>query len=208
MIILALEFSSAVRSVAIVENETCRARISENFGKSTGMALIGQLLRESGLAPSNIDRLAIGLGPGSYAGVRSALAIAQGWQLARHAEVVGISSAELLAETAKEEGLRGEWPLALDAQRNEVYRAKYLLTGQAAQLLEPLRIVPAAELIRESQLLGPEANRWHPQARQIFPSAEILARLAATRASVPAEELEPIYLRETTFIKAPPTKNY
>jgi hypothetical protein len=57
-------------------------------------------------------------------------------------------------------------------------------------------------------LVGPEAARWFPTARVLFPSAATLAQLAAARDDfVAGEEIRPIYLRETNFVKAPPPRN-
>jgi hypothetical protein len=56
-------------------------------------------------------------------------------------------------------------------------------------------------------LLGPGAAAWFPSARDLYPDAAILGRLAIDRTDfVPGEKLEPIYLRETTFKKAPPSR--
>lgn len=202
MTILALEFSSPIRSVAVVSQGACLARVSERMGKSTGLALADQALRECGLPPSAIERLVVGLGPGSYAGVRSALAIVQGWQLAQNTPVAGVSSMEVLAETARAEGLRGPWTLVIDAQRNELYRALYDLSETESRCVERLRIVPAASVAGEPNLLGPMSPRF------LAPGAEILARLGSDRAAGPAESLEPVYLREASFVKAPPPRHY
>jgi hypothetical protein len=56
-------------------------------------------------------------------------------------------------------------------------------------------------------VLGPGAADWFPSARNLCPDAAILGRLASDRKDfVPGEKLEPIYLRETAFKRAPPTR--
>jgi hypothetical protein len=56
-------------------------------------------------------------------------------------------------------------------------------------------------------LIGPEVTKWFPAGRLVLPRAVTIARLAATRTDfLPGEKLEPIYLRETTFVKAPPPR--
>ena len=56
-------------------------------------------------------------------------------------------------------------------------------------------------------IVGPEVTRWFPSGRIVFPRAATLARLAASRTDfADGESLEPIYLRETTFVKAPPPR--
>src|SRR5687768_14502839 len=98
MKILALEFSSEQRSVAVVENDTVLGEARETAGKHTqAFGLIEQALAQAGLEREHIDCVAVGLGPGSYMGTRIAIAIAQGWQLARGVKTTGINSAEALA---------------------------------------------------------------------------------------------------------------
>ena len=56
-------------------------------------------------------------------------------------------------------------------------------------------------------IVGPEVDRWFPGARLMFPEAGALATLAVGRTDfVSGEKLEPIYLRATTFVKAPPRR--
>jgi len=54
-------------------------------------------------------------------------------------------------------------------------------------------------------LIGPEVTRWFPDGRMVFPRAAMLGQLALNRNDFDAgDKLEPIYLRETNFVKAPP----
>ena len=53
----------------------------------------------------------------------------------------------------------------------------------------------------------PIRTKWFPGGRIVFPRAAVLGQLALHRNNfVPGEKLEPIYLRETTFVKAPPPR--
>jgi len=55
--------------------------------------------------------------------------------------------------------------------------------------------------------MGARRRRAHAAGRVVLPRAVTIARLAATRTDfLPGEKLEPIYLRETTFVKAPPPR--
>ena len=77
------------------------------------------------------------------------------------------------------------------------------------QEIEPLKILPQAEIQSRADageiLAGPEVAKWFPNGRIIFPRAAMLAKLAAGRSDfVAGEKLEPVYLRETEFVKAPP----
>src|SRR5690606_35485611 len=78
MKILGLEFSSDLRSVAVGEISTSAARCIGTRAEpgprgSTGLTLVDRLLRESGIARQEIEVIALGLGPGSHAGIRSAI---------------------------------------------------------------------------------------------------------------------------------------
>ena len=76
---------------------TVRGRAEITEGRPTpALALIDHALREARLEREQIDRVAVGLGPGSYAGIRIAIALAQGWQLARKVSLLGISSADCI----------------------------------------------------------------------------------------------------------------
>src|SRR4051794_20423072 len=103
MKILPVEFSSGERSVAIVEKlpgaaSRLRGSALEEGGRSAhAFALIEQALQQARMEREEIDCVAVGLGPGSYTGIRAAIAFAQGWQLAREVKLVGISSVECLA---------------------------------------------------------------------------------------------------------------
>ncbi len=212
MKILALEFSTDQRSVALAVDGDIVATASEIATRAThAFALIEQVLAAAQLEREQIECLAIGLGPGSYTGIRSALALAQGWQLATSVKLLGVASTECLAAAAQAEGWFGKVNVVIDAQRNELYLARYEITSTGYHELAPLKLATLAEVQAQSAageiITGPEAGRWFPQARSLFPSAAVLARLAATRTNfVAGENLEPIYLRETNFVKAPPLR--
>lgn len=228
MRILALEFSSAQRSAAVLDagadGTTGRVGEAIETGGAPAMrpfALIEAALREAGAEREQIEAIAVGLGPGSYTGVRAAIALAQGWQLAsarggeagRGAgiQVFGVSSVECIAATAQEAGVIGSVSVVVDAQRGEFYLARYELSDAGWHELEPLRLAGRAEVqARDAAgetLIGPEVTRWFASGRVVFPRAAVLARLALKREPCArADALEPIYLRATSFAKAPPPR--
>jgi tRNA threonylcarbamoyladenosine biosynthesis protein TsaB len=206
MTILALEFSSPQRSVAVVRAGRVLGEAIET-GATRAFGLIEAALREAKLEREQIEVLAVGLGPGSYTGVRVALAMAQGWQLARGAKLLGVSSADCLAAQARVEGIFGRVNVMVDAQRNEFYLATYETSADGWNTIEPLRILTLQEVQSRAEareiLAGPEVTRWFPGGRTIFPRAATLARLAAgLNGFVAGEKLAPIYLREVNFTKA------
>ena len=212
MKILAVEFSSDHRSVAVWADGAIRGCAEETATRAThAIRLIEQSLAPAGLKQTDIDCLAIGLGPGSYTGIRAAIALAQGWQLARAVKLLGISSVDCLAAQARAEGCFGKINFVIDAQRNEFYLARYEISASATAALEPLKLATLQEvksLVAAGEIVaGPEVTRWFPEGRILIPNAAALAQLASTRSNfVPGEKLEPIYLRETTFVKAPPPR--
>lgn len=216
MKILAVEFSSEKRSVAIVSGTALEPRVcgfaEEIGGRNThAFALIEEALRQAKMEREEIECIGVGLGPGSYTGIRAAIALAQGWQLARDVKLVGIGSVECLAAQLRDQGTRGMVHLMVDAQRNEFYLATWELTDSGIFETSPLKIVPFAEIekkLREGEtVIGPEAIRWFGGAKNLFAEAGALGRIALSRTDfVPGEKLEPIYLRETNFLKAPPLR--
>jgi tRNA threonylcarbamoyl adenosine modification protein YeaZ len=229
MKILALEFSSPQRSVAVLDarpdpggpgalkaDSQMPGLLSEvvevGAFATRALGMIEEALRQTQVEREQIDCVAIGLGPGSYTGIRAAIAVAQGWQLARGVHLLGVSTAECLAVQAQAEGLCGRIAVVIDAQRNEFYLADYELKPGIRRPLEPLRLASRTE-VQECQnrgdvLIGPEVTNWFPAGRVIFPRAATVGRLALGRTDfVRGEALEPIYLRETHFVKAPPPRS-
>jgi tRNA threonylcarbamoyladenosine biosynthesis protein TsaB len=224
MKILAFEFSTSRRSVAVVEKigsapaprhgavgNSSMAEVVETSANADIPEMIDRALRGVGLEREQIELLAVGLGPGSYTGVRTSIALAQGWQLARSVPAIGVSSAEGLALAAASTGLVGRVNVVIDAQREEFYVAAYELSPDSAHETQALRI-ESLEQVRSRErsgelLVGPDVARWFPAARAVFPSAAFVAELALERLDLaPVVPMEPIYLRETSFVKAPPAR--
>lgn len=214
---LAIEFSSAERSVALLEKNDagkpkCVAQSSETGLSTTNtFGMIELALTKAGWEREEVEQIAVGLGPGSFTGVRAAIAIAQGWSLARDIKLQGVNSAEALAHRARAKGCVGRITVVSDAQRREFYVADVDLQPGEPIARPELRIATNAELTdRESQgtlLVGPEINKWFPAGRELYPDALNIGLIAMTRTDfVAGEKLEPVYPRETAFIKAPPPR--
>jgi tRNA threonylcarbamoyl adenosine modification protein YeaZ len=214
MKILAFEFSSSQRSVAVLNADesgviSTGEVVESSPGNSTQpLGMVERALNQAGLERGQIDCIAMGIGPGSYTSIRVAISLAQGWQLATNVKLSGVSSAECIAEQAVAEGLNGPFSVVVDAQRGEFYLAGYDCPDGQLREVAPLRIVSSDEVrAREKAgdvLVGPDVTRWFPGGRQVFPRAEVVATLALARRNfVSGEMLEPVYLRETQFVKAP-----
>ena len=233
MKILAVEFSSAQRSVAVWEAGGSAAspallgsalqpplpRLVNSqftiqnppFSSQRNLGLVEEALAGANCRREEIGALAVGLGPGSYTGIRGAIALAQGWQLGRDSRLLGVSSVECLAAQAQADGWRGPVNIIIDAQRSEFYLARYDLGQTGWREAVALRLAPLAEIQALAgagqALLGPDIARWFGSGKDLYPAAVMLGRLACARRDfVPGETLEPIYLRETAFKKAPPPR--
>ena len=215
MTILALEFSSNQRSAAVLRCAAPGDRIEEHELVETGSGPILDrleiLLRQSGIQREEIGVIAVGLGPGSYTGIRSAIAFAQGWQLGREVRLLGISSADAIAAQACSQGIVGNVAVAIDAHRGEYYLANYVLSDSQWRQTQDLQLVSpdaVVECQKQGQLvIGPEVEAIWPGARCVWPRAAMLAKLGVARTDfVNAEDLLPIYLRQTTFVKASPAR--
>ena len=197
MLTLAFDTATGVATSALVRDE----RI---LGESTGRAVevladADQLLRAAGVVPRDVDLLAVGVGPGSFTGVRIGLAAARGLALALDLPVAGVSTLDALAA-----GAPGAVPV-IDARRREVF---VLLTGQVRCLapdafdVDPARTYVGDGAVRYRTTIEAAGGVVPPDDSELHvPRARFHARLAG--AGGPAEQVEPLYLRIPDAEKAP-----
>ena len=179
--------------------------VEQAGGRSTNaFALIEKVLADAKISREQIEAIAVGLGPGSYTGIRAAIAVAQGWRLAREIKLLGVCSIAAIAAQAQAEKIFGRVNVVLDAQRGEFYLATWDISAAARREILPLKIAAASEVAARKaageMCLGPE------QARKFFPRAAEIAGLAGKKIPVGDEFLEPVYLRAASFVKAPPSR--
>lgn len=151
---IVLGFDTATPSTAVglrmSDGNTLQARDDpgpdEHPGHATRLlALVNDLLENANMGWSEIDRIAAGLGPGTFTGLRVGLATARGLAQSLGAELAGVSSLRALAEPATRSGLERSGVLAvLDARRGEVFAAAYEMTagGPAGELIAPRALAP------------------------------------------------------------------
>lgn len=163
MKILALDTATRHATVALLDENapSIVSREREVTTHSEGLlTMVDELLAEAGLAVRALDAIVVGLGPGSFTGLRIGLATAKGLCLAARLPLVGLSSLQPLAAAVAElrlpEGGDHEERLTcvvLDARRGEVFAQRY--RGERA--LEPERLCRpealAAELAESSDPL-------------------------------------------------------
>jgi tRNA threonylcarbamoyl adenosine modification protein YeaZ len=202
--ILCLEFASERRSAAVARDGVVLAESHILAGRATSAPnLIQEALRSAGLSPADVNHLAIGIGPGSYTGIRRSIATMQGWHLARGTPISPVNSFLTLAALAAQH-TPAPVILATDAQRGEWA----VVETHQGELASDLRLVPRAELdvwiAAGRPVVSPDAHLTG--ATRILPTAAQAALLAFGMPIVPPEELTAVYLREASFVKAPPAR--
>lgn len=186
---LALELSSAQGSIALLDGEQ-RLFVSEwaNDRKDSGPFF--EHLQGCLQKFDNPERIVVGLGPGSYAGTRIAIAAAIGLQAATGAALIGLPSLCAMPTTASKYMVVG------DARRESFF---FALVEERRCIEGPL-LCTSEELTERLETLdcpvfAAEPLPNFPTVVLIYPSAILLAQLA-TATSISIAPLEPIYLRE------------
>lgn len=110
---------------------------------------IDALMNEHGLARDQIACVAVGRGPGSFTGVRIALATAKGIAQGLGVALVGVSSLDVVAWNAQAAGARGQLVVVADAMRKEVYPVRFELSDAGIVRKEADRVIKAEDAARE-----------------------------------------------------------
>ena len=175
----------------------------EVLGERTSRAVtlledVDALLRQGGAHPRDLGALVVGIGPGSFTGVRIGLAVARGLALALDLPGAGVSTLDALAA-----GAPGATPV-VDARRREVFT---LVSGVPAVLAPAdLRVESGGVYIgdgalRYRELLEEQGAVVPPDADERHrPRARFHVQLA--REFGPVEEIEPLYLRVPDAVKS------
>ncbi len=157
--------------------------------------LIEQALTEAGIVRQDLTAIAVGVGPGPFTGLRVGLVTARTLGYVLEIPVYGVCSLDVLAVEAAAAGMPGEFVVATDARRKEVYLASY--DEQGARLDGPVVGKPA-DLATATTVVGPGGDLY-PEAfpHRSGPAAPSAGWLARAVAEELAELLdpEPLYLR-------------
>ena len=134
MRILGLDTTGAYCSVALVDTAEVLAHKSENIGRGHAERLapmVAEVLADAGLSAKDVDKISVCTGPGSFTGLRVALAFAKGFALPRKLPVIGLSSLAVWASQADPEGTKKVISIA-DVRRGELCWSA-VFCGQAAE---------------------------------------------------------------------------
>lgn len=232
MKLLAYDSSSPFLSAAMLDGEKLLAEIEEPaFTRRSGslVPILKEFVERTPIALSGLDYLAVGIGPGSFTGLRVGITTAKMLASARRSlRLVGVSSLETIAAGVQAVALGRPTAVILDAKKGLVYGALYRAAGSPEeQFLETL-VAPG--LFRVDELLGlirggaffvgdgaslytkriqhalGEEAEISADERMGYPRAEWVGRLALPlirrREWITARELKPIYLhsRECTVV--------
>ena len=134
------ELCASARTLKLVAHAEVEARRQSN---TQLIPRIDALLSECGVAREDIACVCVGRGPGSFTGVRIAMATAKGVASALEVGLVGVSSLDAVAWGVWDSGARGDVAVVADAMRKEVYPVRYLVDDTGAHRLEVDRVVKA-----------------------------------------------------------------
>lgn len=143
------------------------AEVQRDVGAAHGvelLSLLDECLAEAGIRLEEVEAVAVTLGPGSFTGLRVALATAKGLALAGEIPLVAVSTLEALAENVVERLRSGGWPSGplrapavpgagepaetsllwpcLDARKGEVYAAAFAVEGRPGAFPATRRLSP------------------------------------------------------------------
>jgi len=181
MLLLALDTSTRQASIALCSEDELVGEFSwqvSNAGNNHSVELLDRIRRlmvECGKAMSELDGIAVAKGPGSFNGLRVALATAKALAFALKIPLVGMSTLDSIA--TQERKWRGPVCAVLEAGRSELYAACYVfdevqnddgvITHQMLQLSDYLLDTPQ----RLAAYLQAQANDWLgvPGERQLPP---------------------------------------
>ena len=104
---------------------------------------IDRVLSHYGIARAQISCVVCGRGPGSFTGVRIALATAKGIAHALGVALVGVSTLDAIAWGAQDAGVRGTGAVVADAMRREVYPVRFRLSDNGVERLDADAVVKA-----------------------------------------------------------------
>ena len=211
---LAFDTSTDVMSVAVTDGSRVWQHTGPGGAKSSTSLIpaILALLKDAGLALGELDAIAFGRGPGSFSGLRTACAVAQGLAFGAGQgagiPVLPIDTLMALAEEARQQKEPQHITALLDARMDEMYVQHYackqgVLTplGSCA-LIRPEHLAPSAATLYAGNVFDVYADRLpkHLNSITCLPTATAMLRLAPALAAsghgIKAALALPLYVRD------------
>ncbi|QKK25328.1 tRNA (adenosine(37)-N6)-threonylcarbamoyltransferase complex dimerization subunit type 1 TsaB [Rhizobium hidalgonense] len=204
MIVLALDTAGVDCAAAVYDSgrNTVLGEASDMIGKGHAEHLIGivdRALDQADMELSDIDRIAVTIGPGSFTGIRVGVAAARGFALSLNVPAVGVTTLEVMASAQREKTPHRAVLAAMDAKRDEIYLQSFSSDGSPLDTPRALSVAQAQAFAEgfdgeiagsATALLKPDAGGDHTNT---FPIS-VVARIGAA-ASLDAGKPKPLYLR-------------
>lgn len=209
--LLAFDTATAQVSVAVHDGSDVLAEQVSQQAMKHGehlAPLISAVLADAGAAMSDVTGIAVGVGPGPFTGLRVGLVTARTLGMALDLPVHGVCTLDVLAAEAIASGaVVGDFLVATDARRKEVYVASYSAEGvrvSGPSVVRPAEAASSRPVVGEGALLYP-ADFPHAVG-PARPSAGWLARLVLSGTIEPLGP-EPLYLRRPDAVAAAAPKS-
>lgn len=224
MKIIAIDTSTENCSVALLNEDsiTFKSEVAPQKHAEIVLEMLDSILKESSISKDDLDGLVLGIGPGSFTGVRIAASTVQGLALGLNLKVAKITSLEALAIEAVSKASASYVVSSIDARMGEVYIAVYKVEGSALTLLSDEKVLKPDDAVAHlNQFVGDSENvvcagsgvellkkdgmKDYPKQAD-FPQAQYLlnkgAELLSLGKGVDPEEALPLYVRnEVTWKK-------
>lgn len=155
--ILGIDSSSIVATAAVLSEKKLFSEYIVNNKKTHSekmMAIVDQVLKDSGLTINDIDAIAVAKGPGSFTGIRIGMACVQGMAHALNKPLIGVNTLDGLAYNLM--GTKDLLCPVINAQRQEVYTSLYRWEDCKLKRLWDYKLIKADTLLEE--LLGINEN--------------------------------------------------
>lgn len=220
MAVLALDTSTLVSSVALVNQTTLLAELTLQIRKTHSEQLmphIAQLLEFAGIEPGKLTAIAVSIGPGSFTGLRIGLATAKAIAYAQNLPLIGVPTLEALAYSCTLPGVMIA-PM-MDAQKDNIYYALCRWNSGGLETLETAKVGNIDETLQKLNAAGApvlmlgEAAVLYQEKVQGFPNlVQAMPHLTVPRASNvgmlavkmiadgirhDVMDLEPLYIRRS-----------
>ena len=212
--LLAFDTSTDTLSVAVQHGERIVTHTGAGGAQSstTLLPLIRTMLAEAGLSLGELDAIAFGRGPGSFTGLRTACAVAQGLGFGAGVRLLPVDTLQAVAEEARHRFGATRVVAVLDARMDQIYSASYDLdripetagVDDDVQVIAPEQIAVPSGWALAGNAFAAYGDRLPAAAEaarhEVLPTATAMLRLApvllAAGRDVAPSDARPLYVRD------------
>ena len=215
MKILAFDTSTKFLSLALLEDDNLVKEYHEEAGIKHSEILIPtlkDLLESAGWATQDIELICVGLGPGSFTGLRIGVATVKALSAALGCKIKGVPTMDAEAENAEDE--KGKVALLLDAHKGKVYSAIYEKSSDSLKRVSDYMLITIEALLdsltEEVLFFGDATSKYKEELTLCkfakstesidwYPRASVIGRLGHARSKEGFDDpdlIDPLYLHE------------